>query len=212
MRVAQRVLKGRRMFVTKQLYRLDPRDVSWLERDPCALDLFVEHGDRLGDLTTELAGAGLTADEEAEWVTYGFLCEVAASETRARLEREDIEDLDLGPSWRQVLDSFGGLGEILRDQLVEGGRALVDADTRIVDATTVRTASAGLRCAAQMRSIPEVAPSSELDELRRELIAFIHETARRGDTLVVRTTWFDRARPFAGVVGEVNPASWPMPR
>jgi hypothetical protein len=201
------------MFVTKQLYRLDPRDVTWLERDPCALDLFVEHGDRLGDLTTELSEAGLTAEDEAEWVTYGFLCEVTASETRRRLEREDIEDLDLGPSWRQVLDSFGGLGELLREQLVDGGRALVDADTRIIDAAVVRTASAGLRCAAQMRSIPEVTPSTEVDELRRELIAFIHETARRGDTLVVRTTWFDRARPFAGVPWvEVNPARSPAPR
>ncbi len=201
------------MLVTKQLYRLDPRDVLWLERDPCALDLFVEHGDRLGDLTTELAQAGLTADEEAEWVTYGFLCEVAASETRTRLEREDIEDVDLGPSWHQVLDSFGAVGELLRDQLVEGGRPLVDADTRIIDPGAVRTASATLRCAAHMRSIPEVTPSSEVDELRRELVAFIHETARRGDTLIVRTTWFDRTRPFAGVPWvEVNPATLPAPR
>jgi hypothetical protein len=187
------------MFVTKQLYRLDPRDVVWVERDPCALDLFVEHGDRLAELAAELASAGLTADEEAEWVTYGFLCELTASDTRTRLEREDVEDLDLGPSWRQVLDSFGSLGEVLRAQLVDGGRALVDADTRIIDVATVRAVSAGLRCAAEARSIPEVTQTGEVGELRRELVAFVHDTARRGDAIAVRTTWFDRARPFAGV-------------
>ena len=186
------------MFVTKQLYRLDPRDVVWLERDPCALDLFIEQGDRLVDLAAEMALAGLAAEEEAEWVTYGLLRELAGSETRERLEREDIDDVDLGPSWRQVLDSFGSMGDLLRGQLVEGGRVLDDADTRIVDAATVRAVSAGLRCAAQLRSIPEVAGSAEIGELRRELVAFLHEVARRGDVLVVRTTYFDRERPFAG--------------